>query len=564
MLRTAHPNGPRSLSGDESARIKGDEGFALVLTGLLLVPLLALTAISVDVGVWFAQAAKVQRVADLASMAGVVRLPNISAANTAANDIITRNGLTICGTGPGNCSGPSPQVRVISSGPPTGSTTRYQVILKQNATRYFSKVLQSSAQTLERRATAEYNKPVPLGSPNYSFGNNLSGAPSCMNPLASCAGSQPQLWGAIHGPFEDKVNGDPYATKCNVGQSGTGCNNAGNPNGANNPDYRKSGYLWGIDVPPSLVGTPITVQIYDAIHCSNESDLCTGGNRADWVAESGNPKMNTQFEFFDSDGSDLTIDISSGLSMNGNCSTGPGKLIIPANAANNATQVDTYKNRWYTLCTFTPTKSGIHPLQVKSSDIPGYTDAGDGWNAYSLRACRTSSCTTGTQPSTYAINDMSIWNSGAAGSAKFYLANIGQEHAGKRLILDLWDPGDGSGSSAFTMQFRTPPGGIPNVLPQNGAGTTSCLYNATPSVTFGPATPNSSSNCTITTRAANTSGGGGIYNGRWLRVSIQIPVNYTCSADCWWSVWYNFNGGTASERTVWRIQVVGDPVHLVE
>ena len=112
------------------------------------------------------------------------------------------------------------------------------------------------------------------------------------------------------------------------------------------------------------------------------------------------------------------------------------------------------------------------------------------------------------------------------------------------------------------MQFRAPPGGAPATVPGDAANSIACNYNATGSTSLGPATPNSSSNCTITTK---TSGGsGGIYNGLWLRVRISIPTTYSCTTDCWWTVKYDFGaGGFPTDRTVWSLQVVGDPVHLV-
>ena len=98
------------------------------------------------------------------------------------------------------------------------------------------------------------------------------------------------------------------------------------------------------------------------------------------------------------------------------------------------------------------------------------------------------------------------------------------------------------------------------------AGTpVSCNYNLTPSLTIGPATPDSSANCTIKTLNANSNNG--IYNGHWLRVSITIPpaASYTCTTDCWWSIQYNFGaGGSPNDRTVWVVNVLGDPVHLIQ
>ena len=167
----------------------------------------------------------------------------------------------------------------------------------------------------------------------------------------------------------------------------------------------------------------------------------------------------------------------------------------------------------------------------------------------------------------YAIDKMSMWSPEPAqagfSTARFYLASIGQQYAGHTLVVDLFDPGDGtSGNSPFTMQFLSPPSGTPAIVPTSGTPV-SCNYNATASGTIGPATPNTSANCAITTLNANSSTG--IYNDKWLRVAIDIPSAYTCSADCWWTVQYSFgNAGKPTDRTVWVVNVLGDPVHLIK
>ena len=46
-----------------------ERGYALALTALLLIPLLSFAAIGVDIGVWYLQAQRNQRVADAAALA---------------------------------------------------------------------------------------------------------------------------------------------------------------------------------------------------------------------------------------------------------------------------------------------------------------------------------------------------------------------------------------------------------------------------------------------------------------------------------------------------------------
>jgi Flp pilus assembly protein TadG len=529
-----------------------DDGYVLILTTLMLVPLLVLTAFAVDLGAWYAQSSKMQRAVDNAALAAVVWMPDHTKATSAAAQVLTENGYS------GSYAVTFPTERQV------------KVTIGRGTSQYFSKLVMS-APTLNRAATAEFNKAIPLGSPANTFGTdpgNVANPTTCNTATAGavCSG----LWGAINGPYTAHQQGDPYTTKCagNTNYNPATCDKAVSstyPTGAENTSYQPDGYMYAIDIPAALVGQQVTVQVYDAIAYDNTASMNNfeGDSVACYSGGGGNctaPTFNTQFELFKSDGSDLSVSTDASLSMNNNCTAGPGKKVVSSNDPTPAT----YKNAWYTLCTFTPTVAGIHPLVVKSSNIPGYTDSGGGTNQFSTRA----TTAVATKPSVYAINDMSVYTPGAnstSNSSLFYLANISSEYAGKSLVVDLFDPGDGScggGCTGFTMQFRPPPGGAPAAVPASSAGSTACNYNATGSSTIGPATPNTSANCTITTLNGGSSSG--IYNDKWLRVTISIPSNYTCSTDCWWTVKYNFSSGSSTDRTVWTVTLLGDPVHLVQ
>jgi hypothetical protein len=286
-------------------------------------------------------------------------------------------------------------------------------------------------------------------------------------------------------------------------------------------------------------------------------------------------------QIFENDGVDLQISFDTPLagcelyvapSTGGPPPTGP--------AATAAT-----KNAWTNVCTFTPTRTGVYPVRIKSSNITRpngtvITDTGSGYNSFSLKVVNGTANAANTR--LYAIDDLSIWTNTPSSDARFYLAEILPEHAGKRLLLDLYDPGDGA-SGEYTMQVLAPPSGSPRPVPNLGTTipgpssplATSCRYNPTPSATKGPdvrgAGGQNATNCTVTTKFASSSSGH--YNNNWLRIEIAIAPNYNCGVaqnvtptDCWWTIRYNF-GNTNSvpnDRTVWSITVVGDPVHLVE
>ena len=67
--------------------------------------------------------------------------------------------------------------------------------------------------------------------------------------------------------------------------------------------------------------------------------------------------------------------------------------------------------------------------------------------------------------------------------------------------------------------------------------------------------------CQVNTRVSGTS----LYNDHWLDIDIDIPITYTCGSNCWWSVEYQLSAGASFyERTTWSVEIVGDPVRLLE
>lgn len=555
----------RRLVGDRDGAVsdlaRGDGGYTLAMTALMVVPLMVFLAFAVDLGSWYGQASKVQRAADAAAMAGVVWLPDNAKANTEAQNAARANGVT---TG----------LTYAAVG-----SNQYQVTITKPATRFFSQVFGQQAFNLTRSAIAQFNKPIPLGSPTAKFGNDIDPAkcPQSQPQIAAPCGPQPMLWSAVNGAYAPFENGDPYSTKCKSGgRSGTGCSTG-------NPLYRTTGYDYAIDIDAADVGTPITIAAYDVgvysrstgngasgSDCNadsppfNVSPYSSGGNFVTGftsnncqTGDSGT-QMNMDFQLYDNDGSDLSISMATPLAS---CHQLWNTTALNVSA--------TFKNKWVTVCTFTPSVQGIYPIRVRNSGFGSPADAGDGTNAYALKI------TGGTLSHVYAINDMSIYTNAPGSTSNFYLAEIKPEHAGKKLQIDLYDPGDGNSSTTdYFLQVLAPKAGAPNAVPTSGTViplanvASTCKYNATASATKGPATPDSSATCSIKTKNAG-SGGGGIYNGKWLRIEVQIDPNYTCNTvaitDCWWTIKYLFGAaGFPTDRTTWSIKVVGDPVHLIQ
>jgi hypothetical protein len=492
---------PRAGNGGCTARRrtwKRDAGFVLIVQVLMLGVLMTMTALAVDVGSFYSRAAEVQKASDAAALAAVVWMPDdVPTATSAARDAAGRNGF-VNGT-----NGITVTVSAVAGNPRQVRVS----ITDPNVPTLFGRMITNSI-SITRDSVAEYVLAVPLGSPDSTFGNQTLSA------------TAPNFWAAINGPYTDRVDGDPYATRCNVSSSSTSCSSA-------NAEYRNSGYLYAVEVPAGSAGRTLTVEIFDAGFMSH-TPYPTGTGDYNFTGTPGPPM---QYELFEADATPL--DNADNPTLSGRCTSGPGSLTLAATTTTNATI-----NAWSTLCTFNVVRTGVYPLRVKSGNIAGQTERGDALSSYSVRASLTGA---GAQPRVYGLGDMSIFT-GATGNSTFYLAEVAAVHAGKTFEVELFDPGDGS-SGTYTLSILKPDGTTANCRYTNSSGT------------FG-----SLGTCSIVTRNSS----GNIYNGKWLTIRIDLGATYTCSTNCWWKVKYDFGGGSPTDRTTWRASILGDPVHLVE
>jgi hypothetical protein len=378
---------------------------------------------------------------------------------------------------------------------------------------------------------------IELGSVSNTFGND---------PTVAGGTTTPQIWGSINGPYSDLTDGDPFATKCGGDQaSATSCDAAGA-----NPTYVANGYTWSVDVPAADVGTTITVSLYDPAldpgDAAGDSDYT--GSLADGFA--------TSYHLFHTTGNatDQSTDPSLGMDTLGMCSGGtPGYQVFPA-----STVVQT---SWVALCTFVPSTAGIYPLQVKTSAIPGLADSGGGWNQFSIKAVSSGA----TQPLVASLEPMSVYVSTAAppphGSmnefTQWNLVDVGAQHAGQILTLDVFDLGDGSGPGPNTVQILSPPSGPPLAVP-TGGNPVACSFSD-PTVSIAGSAIYQSPTCTITTQIAGSTPVP--YSGKWLRIQVALPPTYTCTVNCWWQVRQAFDNlsARATDRSVWSVTFQNAP-----
>lgn len=507
----------------------GDKGVALPFVALMLTLLLGMTALAVDLGWLYLNGSRVQRGADAAALAAVVHLPH----NNAGVDSNTIDGANANGWNVGTLNG-SP---ISGGGPDVAewrplSDNRLEVRLTATVPTFFMRVLGMDEVTISRRATAEYIKPVPMGSPSACFGmtpfvTGISGSQSLSNQgLASCAAWNMNFWAAINGPRTAKHQGDPYSALCLTANS-SGCT------GGSNSEYRATGYYYGIEVPASSNKTSITVKAFDAGYYARSNPQTETGDFHSTLGDSNQSSgPRTEYRLFAPD--DTPLDPTD----NGNqlCS----RNFDPVNGTGS-----TSRNQWNVICTISNPDPGIYVLNVRT------TGTGGGMNAYSLGV---SGDPNNSGIRTYAINDMSIFtNSGGASTATVYLAEVGVFHSGKTLVLDFFDPGENPQGDAW-VEVRRPSG--------TGSASAACVWSATNGASSGGDSINP---CLI----QSTVGGTAQFNGEWLHQTINIPSSYSCGTfshngqeNCYWTMRLQL-GDTSQDRTTWAARVIGNPVRLV-
>jgi hypothetical protein len=487
------------------ARIRDEEkGAALPFVAVLLVLLLGVSAFAIDLGWLYLNGARLQRAADSSALAGVVYLPgdmanvvarSVDGANANGWDIGSVNGTPVAGGGADILD-----YRSLAD-------NKLEVTLETTIPTFFLQVLGMDTFDLSRTATAEYVKPVPIGSPDPCFG---IGQTSLHSGDCSPATAQ-RFWAAISGPLTNKWNGDARATRF-WDDDGTWDQES------NNTQYRPNGYYLAVDVPSPGV-TDLSVSVYDAGFYERGSFDVETGDRE----QNSNGGTNTQFQMYRFDSTPL--DPTDNVAITG-CSTGSGAFSINSGASSG-----TYKNAWRTLCTLPGSVApGIYVVQVRTTGDLG------GTNQYAVRASTTGS----PNARVYGINDISIFTN-QSGISTLNVAEVAPVHAGKTLELSFYDPGEDDDDAWMTVKK---PGGSTATcdwVAKNEAGTT---------------IRSGSGSCSI-----QTSDGASFFNGLWVTAQVDIPDSYTCTTNCWWKM--EIDNSEPHDRTTWAARIIGNPVRLV-
>lgn len=511
------------------ARIKNEDGgFSLPFIASMLVLLLGMSAFAIDLGWIYLNGGRLQKGADSAALAGVVYLPS----DTASVQSLAVSGANANGWSVGTVIPDGGAAQNVGGGPDTLAwnqleDNKLQVQLTSTVDTFFLKVLGFDQFTIRRTSTAQFIKPVPLGSPANCIGIGQSVVTTGLTFHARltngafdvCDDYTQNFWSAINGPRTSIEQGDPFGPTCNWQCGST------SGNGEHDPYY-----YFAVDVPPNP-GNWVDVFVYDGGFYHRNSFGETGDSELGNSSPGGGTNM--EFRIFQPDSSPQIPE--NNLTP---VSCGQGSNDVEVDSYQEST---TYRNLWSRLCRISSPVEGIYVLRVANENSGGGNSIG-GTNSYSLLA-DSQNFSASTLTRVYSLNEMGIFTNAPSGNATVYIAEVDPVHANKTLELKFYDPGETAGNGTMT------------VVPPPGVSGLTCSWTATDN--HPPTAPTSGNTCSIDTSISGNSR----YNAEWITMQIQIPSNYTCTTDCFWKM--NLVLNTAHDRTTWEARVIGNPVALV-
>lgn len=573
-----------------------EQGFYMVWFAVTFVTLTAFAGLALEYNRWQQIATKEQKAADAAALAGAVFMPdNVgNKAYTTAKTIASQNGFTDGANG----------VTITTA---VGKLpNQLKVIISVNTRNPWGAMVGYGSTTIVRAATAEYQLPQNLGSPQNIYGND-----------PESAAAQPEFWGNLFGPSSNKDKGDALQAAGPPPAAASLCN-ADNCAGGVNKDYATNGYFYGIEVPAGTTG-PLDVQVYDPafVHvgdrcgssdgnaarsldaaatlsatqipgysgaippstryassgasafCNGDQYYGDGGNSANpWTLWTLRAPDNSPWDpsnnpiVCQNDFPGVYPETTNNL-PNGTVDSNELKTLLqqstPYPGTNPPRTFASFFRQWVTLCTVNSPVQGTYYLQVqtdKKSDGTTPTNAG-GSNRFSIRVGNGGDDSTSNGIHVYGNQTMGIYANETGATTQFYLTRVLPGEAGKTLVLSFYDIGDAVKPGTLTV--------IPPPDSNIGAGFSGCTYTAPPGSSTGPpwgALTPTGSNCSIGVSNAS-------FNGQWVQFEVPIPSSYTCTASsatgCWLRLSVVFPSGTSvTDTTTWSAYILGEPVRIIQ
>jgi Flp pilus assembly protein TadG len=593
-------------SRDQGRSRRDDSGIVIVWFALSLTMLLGFVGFAIDLSNWWRVANQLQATSDAAALAGAVRLPgNLTAAREEAERIAQANGGSIGAI-----------TTAIGYGNNEAQLTVTTTVTVRNA---FLGVLGIGTTTLSRTSTAEYQGPIPMGSPENILGNDPE------------SGTRRDYWIVKASEDNRKENGDRFGSSVVDGAVG----NKTDPVSLTS-EYDPNGYSFLIRVEPGAPAGELVIDVYDPAHinvgfaCGTATDGAATGMpdpamAADWQATPaasplnvvpGNPLYGQGAMYSDATtryGNDDTSPFCPGDSSpavydpggpwsnqemsfivrrpaaNGgdplsgtiidqlNCSSAERTFPAVGSWAGDTQDIQGFLaptgwqrdtptghyvrrvfHRWVRICRITAPVAGDYAIQAVTR--PG----DEGQNRFSLRAAIVPSGTN-TNPALGQNQGVKVF---ANGRLPIYVNAVRPGGLPGTPEFYVAEIAAGNGGRVLTLEFWD----IGDVGSGDGNPATT---------TFEVLAPNGGVTCSISpvlggavangcelSGIESMSGPQWLYQGQLVTAQIALPSNYSCSPNpaigCWFRVRMHYSPNARPiDSTTWTARLDGNPVRLV-
>ncbi len=368
------------------------------------------------------------------------------------------------------------------------------------------------------------------------------------DPVAGTPLASQGFWGAMFTSGGVRENGDRF------GPANLGAGAVDAP-GPASPTYDANGYDYITELP----GGNGQVRLFDPMFCATGDNGHGGsfGAGDHWTGRQGGGQVvrpvAITYRLYNTNGtlanptddslvSTLTYDPGGATMADLSGAMGTPSPPDAGQPAHTDCSANPAHNRWVLPPGFGSLPSGSYRLNVNTSMNGNNANVG-AENLFSIWVQSSGTARV------YGSGRMAAYTNLSGGLQKFYFAQIGREHAGKTMEIQLFDPGESSGN-AF-LRILSPDG------------------NAYNYATFDWTSDDGRSGNNVS--QIQTSNGTALFNNKMVTIEVDLPANYgsgglnppgdITNEDGWWMIEYNI--AQANDTTTWGVSIKGNPVHLV-